>query len=55
MPLKIYWFSHINPSFKENVRVTNVFFVTRAAISFFGWSKTTQSADMYKASAEKEN
>ena len=35
MPLKIYWFSHINPSLKEKVRVTNFFFVTRAAISFF--------------------
>ena len=55
MPLKIYWLSHINPSLKEKVGVTNFFFVTRAAISFFGWSKTTQSADMYKASAEKQN
>ena len=35
MPLKIYRFSHINPSLKEKVRVTNFFFVTRAAISFF--------------------
>ena len=25
MPLKIYWFSHINPSLKEKVRVTNFF------------------------------
>ena len=56
MPLKIYRFSHINPSLKEKVRVTNFFFVTRAAISFFfGWSKTTQSANKYKASAEKQN
>ena len=55
MPLKIYWFSNINPSLKEKVGVTNFFFVTRAAVSFFGWSKTTQSANMYKASAEKQN
>ena len=53
MPLKVYWFSNINPSLKEKVGVTNFFFVTRAAVSFFGWSKTTQSAN--KASAEKQN
>ena len=39
MPLKIYWFSHINPLLKEKVRVTNFFFVTRAAISFLADQK----------------